>query len=113
MVASSPTAPESGAAFRGPASCRVAGSQAGGARSAATLPLEHAILGVRLAPVHGLLHMVLHAEPLLVAHGDAAVAPLVVQSTLRRVTQRLLRLLKKTKSNNKIALYLIMIDKFI
>ena len=54
---------------------------------------QHPVLRFRDRPVHALLDVLLHAEPVLVADLDAAVAPLVVARPLLRIAQDLLRLL--------------------
>lgn len=89
LVATAPASPEGGAALGGAAGGGVAGPEAGGAGGLA-LALQHAVLGVGLGPVHGLLDVLLHAQPLLVTHGYAALPPLIVQGPLGFVAQGLL-----------------------
>lgn len=54
---------------------------------------QHAVLGLGGGPVHALLDVLLHADPVAVADLDAAAAPLVVVGALLRVAQDLLGLL--------------------
>lgn len=70
-----------------------AGGTAGRARSRGLG--QHSAGGLRRGPVQALLGVLLHAQPVLVAHGDAAAAPLVVVGALGRVAERLLGLLAK------------------
>lgn len=96
LVASAPAAPKRGAPFGG-STGGVGGAEARRPGGAASLIFQHAVLSVGLGPVHGLLHVVLHAQPLLVAHGDAALPPLVVKSPLGWIAESLFCLLQKYK----------------
>lgn len=77
LVSTTPAPPESSASLGRAASSRVAWTQAGRPRRLA-FALEHAVLGVRLGPVHALLDMLLHAQPLLVTHSNTTLPPLVI-----------------------------------
>lgn len=85
-----PAAPVSGSAFGGPASGRRTRAQ--GAAGAAGAH-DHAIFSFGGRPVHGLLYVLFHAEPLLVTDGDSAAAPFVVVDALGRIAESLLSLL--------------------
>lgn len=92
-----------------PVGCPALGCTSGPGWAGPSWP-QHAVLGLGCCPVHGLLHMLLHAEPLVVADGDAAGAPLVVVAALLGVAQRLLGLLvmqtnKQTQHIHYILIY--------
>ncbi|XP_055612351.1 uncharacterized protein LOC129758762 [Uranotaenia lowii] len=55
---------------------------------------QHPVLGLRRGPVHTLLHVLLHADPILVAHLDAAAAPFVVVGPPLRIAQDLFSFLR-------------------
>lgn len=93
LLVAAKAAPERGATFGGAAGCGVGRPKAGRPR-APPLALQHAVLSVGLGPVHGLLDVVFHAQPLLVPHGYAAVPPLVIESALSRIAQGLLGVLQ-------------------
>lgn len=98
LVAASKLPPQRCTSLGSTASCRVARPKAGRPRGPAFIIRQHAVLGVGLRPVHALLDVILHAQPLLEADSDAALFPLVVQGTLGWITQGLLCFLKfKTK----------------
>lgn len=84
LLVAAEASPESGATFGGAAGCGVGRPKTGRPR-APPLALQHAVLSIGLGPVHGLLDVVFHAQPLLVPHGYAAIPPLVIQSALGRI----------------------------
>lgn len=89
LLAAAPAAPKIGASLRRAPDRGIGGAQARRARSVTGLALQHAILGVRLGPVHGLLDVLLHTKPLLVSHGDAALTPLVIERPFVWIAQGL------------------------
>lgn len=73
-----------------PPVCRPALGSAPSPRRASSPWAQHAIFGLGRGPVHRLLHVLLHAEPLVVADGNTAGAPLVIVAALLGVAERLL-----------------------
>lgn len=93
LLVAAEAAPERGASF-GSAAGRGVGRPEAGRPGAAPLALQHAVLSVGLGPVHGLLDVIFHAQPLLVPHGNAAIPPFVIERALGRIAQGLLGILQ-------------------
>lgn len=93
LLVAAEASPERGATLGGAAG-RGVGWPETGRPGATPFTLQHAVLSVGLGPMHRLLDVVFHAQPLLVPHGHAAIPPLIIESALGRIAQGFLGILQ-------------------